>query len=375
MKGVLVHEVLHLTNLHHVRTGNRDVKLWNEACDYSVNPSIVKSGFVLPKGALMNDSFANMSAEDIYRILYQQQQNQQQNKNQNNKNSNNNNSGNGSPSNNNSNSSNNNSNSPSNNKANGNNPANGNGSSGSGSSGNPSNIGGVKKAKGKSSSQMEEITKCQIARAEMAQKNFANGSVGAALKEAMKKRGVNIDWTEIVNRFINEIYPIDYSWTNPNRRYLSQGIVLPSITGKVVSGFAIAIDTSGSVSTEELNRMVSVTLQALGTVQETNASFDLPIIFCDDKVRKIQVVDSPDSKIESVGGGGTSFKPVFDCIKEDKEGLFTNLKGLIYITDGHCSLEKIEEPPFPVLWAITTKGGIDYFKRPFGEDMYFDINQ
>ena len=67
--GVLVHEIFHLTLGHHFRKGERDNKLWNEACDFVVNFELIKSGFKLPSGLLYDSKYQGMSAEEVYRLL------------------------------------------------------------------------------------------------------------------------------------------------------------------------------------------------------------------------------------------------------------------------------------------------------------------
>lgn len=67
--GVRVHEVLHVLLGHHVRRGNREPKKWNYACDYEINPYVVGSGYTLPKDALLNSKYNNMTAEEIYELL------------------------------------------------------------------------------------------------------------------------------------------------------------------------------------------------------------------------------------------------------------------------------------------------------------------
>src|ERR1700754_149902 len=45
LRGIIVHEVLHCAFQHHVRRQGRDMELWNEACDYAINPVVLESGF------------------------------------------------------------------------------------------------------------------------------------------------------------------------------------------------------------------------------------------------------------------------------------------------------------------------------------------
>src|SRR6266581_7065450 len=46
--GVLAHEVMHPALQHHTRRGDRDAELWNVACDYAINPILLKTGIRLP---------------------------------------------------------------------------------------------------------------------------------------------------------------------------------------------------------------------------------------------------------------------------------------------------------------------------------------
>src|ERR1700710_2793912 len=41
VRGVLAHEVLHVANGHCWRVGDRDPALWNDACDFAINPIVV----------------------------------------------------------------------------------------------------------------------------------------------------------------------------------------------------------------------------------------------------------------------------------------------------------------------------------------------
>ena len=94
---VLVHEIMHIVDKHHIRMGNRDPKLWNFACDLKVNNTIETYDYQrdrffgmasfrkpdlrlqLPKGGLVEmrdlgltrDKCRKMTAEEIYTVLEQ----------------------------------------------------------------------------------------------------------------------------------------------------------------------------------------------------------------------------------------------------------------------------------------------------------------
>src|SRR5579863_850637 len=73
LAGVLAHEVMHPALQHHTRRGDRDGKRWNMACDYAINPLLLDAGLTLPNDVLIDHSFRGMSAERIYNLIEEQQ--------------------------------------------------------------------------------------------------------------------------------------------------------------------------------------------------------------------------------------------------------------------------------------------------------------
>lgn len=69
--GVLAHEIMHVVLKHMLRRGNRDPMKWNIAADLAINPILVKGGFTLPEGGLLDHAYDGMSAEAIYERLPQ----------------------------------------------------------------------------------------------------------------------------------------------------------------------------------------------------------------------------------------------------------------------------------------------------------------
>jgi hypothetical protein len=74
LEGVLAHEVMHCALAHHCRRGDRDAQLWNQAADYAVNPILNGNGITLPKDALIDPTFTDLAAEEIYARLLKQGQ-------------------------------------------------------------------------------------------------------------------------------------------------------------------------------------------------------------------------------------------------------------------------------------------------------------
>lgn len=110
---------------------------------------------------------------------------------------------------------------------------------------------------------------------------------------------------------------------------------------KRIKEFVIAIDTSASVSGELVQMFVQKTYNILNSIESYFTNINLHIIQCDAEVQEdIKITNQKDferyiQNMELKGFGGTDFRPVFtyvDKLIQEKE--FTNLKGLIYLTDG-----------------------------------------
>ena len=110
---------------------------------------------------------------------------------------------------------------------------------------------------------------------------------------------------------------------------------------KAIKEFVIAIDTSGSTSGELVQKFVQKTYNILKSTESFFSKINLHIIQCDADIqedKKITCQEDFDEYLKTMqirGLGGTDFRPVFEYVerlRKDKE--FTNLKGLIYFTDG-----------------------------------------
>lgn len=110
---------------------------------------------------------------------------------------------------------------------------------------------------------------------------------------------------------------------------------------KRIREFVIAIDTSGSVAGDLVQRFVQKTYNVLKSTESFFSKINVHIILCDAKIQedaKITCQEEFDEYLRHMtirGLGGTDFRPVFRYVDEliaRKE--FANLKGLIYFTDG-----------------------------------------
>ena len=117
-----------------------------------------------------------------------------------------------------------------------------------------------------------------------------------------------------------------------------------------VREFVIAIDTSGSVRGDLVRRFIEHTFDILKESETYTTDVNVHIVQCDARVQsdtRIADIAEVDKLMENFvirGFGGTDFRPVFDYVETLRErGELTEMKGLIYFTDGLGSFP--EKPP------------------------------
>lgn len=125
-----------------------------------------------------------------------------------------------------------------------------------------------------------------------------------------------------------------------------------------IHDFVIAVDTSGSCQGSVVRRFLNQTYTIL---KESGAFFrdmNVHIIQCDSKVQDDRKITG-DADLENyvkdlkVGGcGGTDFRPVFEHVEALlKRKEFTDLRGLLYFTDGLGTYPK-SAPEYPAAFVI-----------------------
>ena len=111
---------------------------------------------------------------------------------------------------------------------------------------------------------------------------------------------------------------------------------------KRIREFVIAIDTSGSTSGDLVQAFVQKTYNILKSTESFFSKINVHIIQCDAEITedaKITSQEEFDQYLKTMklhGMGGTDFRPVFAYVNQlVAEHEFSNLKGLIYFTDGY----------------------------------------
>lgn len=129
--------------------------------------------------------------------------------------------------------------------------------------------------------------------------------------------------------------------------------------------FVIAIDTSGSVSGELVQRFMEKTYNILKASERFASKVNIHIIQCDAEIQDVTKITDTEQfdeylrTMELHGFGGTDFRPVFRYVEERiREKTFTNLGGLIYFTDGKGTFPT-SPPPYPVAFIFLDDGFSD----------------
>jgi predicted metal-dependent peptidase len=365
LEGVLAHEVSHCALGHHCRRGSRKKRLWNVACDYAINPILLKNGLVLPAGALVNPDYEGLSAEQIYERLLQEQSDgagadESQNPG----------AGAGSGA------------------ANGTAAPNAQPQTGpiSGKGQEPSpntstthagqpapedddlnspregGFGEVLDAtdndgnpagEGEANLQANDWA---IAAQQALQSAKGQGHGTSDFERPLKESQESTqDWRAILRAFVAATALSDYRWSPPNRRFVAAGLYLPSLHLEGTGRLVIGVDTSGSISERELDQFAG----EISAISDQAQPERIHVVYCDEAVTGCQEFGpSEPIQLEPRGGEGTDFCPVFQWVEDN--GIEPAC--LIYLTDLDCSSYPVVPPSYPVLWVTSSRR-----PAPFGE--------
>jgi|TARA_R110000787_G_scaffold1452_2_gene5942 predicted metal-dependent peptidase len=269
-RGVTLHELLHVIMKHPLRRQYRDVKRWNIACDYAINPIVIRAGYALPRDALLDPKYDNLSAEAIYNRLPEDLSDIKIPK-----------------------------------------------------------WGIVEDAPDGESTEIEAKLDIAISQAaEIAkQRGIVPGDMDGVIAEV---KSPLVDWRNMLYSFVKNINDNDYSWRRPNRAYISEDEYFPSLFEEVTGTIVVVADTSGSC-VQEFSQFWG---EICAMHQETKpdklifiqCDYDIqgePVEFTrDDYITK--------REIHVQGCGGTSFKAPFELIDEKYSN---DVDVVIYLTD------------------------------------------
>ncbi len=346
---VLAHEALHCALSHFSRRQHRIKMTWDAACDYAINPLLVKEGMKPVPGSLILSEYDGMTAEEIYPMLdindqvetldqhvydkendqggasdqksdqSEQQQEEKPDKQQQQQ---------------------------------------------------------EQKGQGASSAQADESDDGSAPPPPLSVQEMEDLSVqwgqrlAGAAQLAMQagKMGEHmariidfmlqpkLPWRMLLARYLNNIAREDYSYARPTTRR-GDPAIFPSLRSAELH-IAVALDSSGSISRKEINEFVSE-IDAIKAVMRARVVLHA----CD-----AQLADNGPWVYEAweefqcpasiKGGGGTSFIPIFDWLQQ----LDRQPDILVYFTDADGPFPK-HEPAIPVIWLVKGRKPVPFGQR------------
>ncbi len=336
---MLAHEALHCALSHFARRQHRLKQRWDMACDFAINPLLVDDGLKAPPGSLMLDQFRDMTAEEIYPMLdeFEDQDtldNHAYDKDESAR------------------------------EGRGNSPREGEGSGGKGSSGDTE--GAPREADVESGQpapppltpdEKETLNiQWQQRLAGAAQQAMQAGKLGGSMARMIDHLlQPQLPWRMLLARYLSSNARDDYSYMRPSRR--EGDFILPSLRSQQID-LVVALDTSGSIGPEEFSAFVAELNALKGQLRAR-----VTLLACDARLSEEgpwvfepwEEFKLPD---ELSGGGGTSFTPVFEWV--ERSGL--RPEALVYFTDGDGPFPD-QPPAYPVLWLIKGKEKVPWGQR------------
>ena len=152
------------------------------------------------------------------------------------------------------------------------------------------------------------------------------------------------DWRGYIRRFTGNSTKVFTKKIRrkENRRYSDN----PGLKIKMKQHMLLGIDTSGSVSNDELQEFMN----EMQHIHKTGV--DITIIQCDTVIRSIEPYNGKD-EIKVHGRGGTEFDPVLEYYNAN----LRKYTSLIYFTDGECGASV--KPKNPVLWVLSERSSMN----------------
>ena len=330
------HEVLHCVYDHFGRRGDRDPQLWNIANDYCVNADLKKhrvGDFITSVPCLYDSKYENKSSEEIYDILYENAE-----------------------------------------KLDldslldkmidehmdGEGEADGDGNEDG--KGKRPKMSAEERAKVK-----DEIKEAMLSAAQTCDA----GNLPAGVKRLINQlTEPQMNWRELLRMQLESTIKSDYSWMRASRKGWHMDAIMPGMRTTDAIDIAVAIDTSGSISTAQCKDFLS----EIQGIMEAFDSYRIHVFTFDTETYNPQQYNSDNlediTDYDIKGGGGTDFDAIFRYLKSAE----IEPKKLVVFTDGYpfgswgdenycdtCWIihgDRSPSPPFGT-WALYGEGDED----------------
>lgn len=341
-KFVLAHEALHCALSHFARREHRNRRRWDIACDLAINPTLVADGLTPPPGALLLDGFGDMTAEEIYpyirentkdethdQHLYDEEQ------------------------------------WPESEGGSGrrpperarNEPQGGRGEAAAPDEAEPRAESLARRPPPLAPTEREALAQQWRQRlAGAAQQAMQAGKFGGSVARLVEHLlQPQLPWRMLLAHYVTAMARNDYSFLRPSRR--EGPAILPGLRSSHIE-LVVALDTSGSISNDEMREFLSEANAIKGQVGAR-----ITLHACDERLAEdgpwlFEPWEEVAPPAQFQGGGGTRFTPVFEwAARQDHRPDL-----LVYFTDARGEFPN-QEPPYPVLWLIKGKAKVPWGQR------------
>lgn len=331
LEFVLAHEALHCALSHVSRRGHRDRGRWDLACDFAINPILIDQGLVPPPDVPLMLEYAGMSAEEIYPLLDESEEQSPQDAHLYD----------GPP------------------------PPQGEGGSGDTSRQQSEGDGDSRDQQGAGSAPPPSLSPAE--REQLAARwRQRTAAAAQQARQAGKLQGElarlvevvlhpALPWRMVLARYLSMSGRDDYSYMRTSRR--EGEALLPSLRSHGVD-LTVVIDTSGSLADREISEFIAEIDALKGQVRAR-----VTLLACDSALGSdcpwvFEPWDEVRLPAQIAGGGGTSFLPPFDW--QAAAGVQPDL--MIYFTDALGEFPA-SQPPWPVLWLVKGRGEVPWGSR------------
>lgn len=332
VKSLVAHEALHCVFEHVTRKGNRNHLIWNYACDYIVNDNLKEAGFKVHNTWLLNSKYSGWTADKVYDDLVKNLKFSED----------------GTPI---------------------NLPGEGGGELADHHLGDDAFPDKESVAENSySAEELEEKWKDALASAYEAGKEAGNipGSIHKLMDSITKPK---IKWHEVLRNRISEYMKSDFTWMRPNKRFFNSGIILPDMDKIQKISLAIAIDTSGSISTKDMAAFMG----EINSIVNMYSDFEINVACFDTKVESIACLKSQDDFDQYLdqlkGGGGTDFMAWWDWALNEE--WYDKTNAVLFFTDGYPGGKWLPDEAMygkDIFWIV--KGSNN--KGPVGTTLFYD---
>ena len=178
--------------------------------------------------------------------------------------------------------------------------------------------------------------------AEQTEKKRGNipGELAGLIERLRYLEPASFDWKGYLKRFVGNS-TITYT-KKLRRKFNKRYSGSPGLKIKFKNNILVGVDTSGSVSNDELKEFMN----ELAHMHKTG--HEITVAQCDTDIKSIEKFN-PKKDWQVEGRGGTEFQPVIDLFNK-KKGLYT---ALIYLTDGECYPP--DDCPANTLWVHSSR--------------------